>query len=110
MSENNRAWLHDVEYDDSCEWTYKHDGYLGGELSYDVNVSEVPCECAFGVHLAYLNDNECRLDAYGANELSPACDSISIMEANKMGFLSDSVSCSGGICTDAKQCMGKLLP
>jgi hypothetical protein len=56
MGENNRVWVHDIEYDDSCDWTFRPDSYLGGELKYDVNLSDTPCECAFGAHLAYLDD------------------------------------------------------
>jgi len=108
MGFNNRAWLNDVEYDDSCEWTYKHPAYLGGEVSYDVNVSQVDCMCAFGVHLAYLNDDECRLDAYQPNELNPACDTVSLMESNKMGFVSSTSTCVDGSCTNPRQCMAKL--
>ena len=108
MSHNNRAWLNDEEWDDSCAWTYKHSEYLGGEVSFDVNVSEVGCNCAFGVHLAYLNDEECRLDAYQPNELNPACDTIALMESNKRGFISSTQECAGGACTDADQCMAGL--
>jgi len=64
--------------------------------------------CAFGVHLAYLNDEECRLDAYQANELNPACDTISLMESNVSGFVSSSKECVGGTCTDERQCLAGL--
>ena len=110
MGFNNRAWVNDIDYDDSCEWTYKHVAYLGGEMSFDVNVSQVDCMCAFGVHLAYLNDNECRLNAYQPSELNPACDTISLMESNKQGFISSTQECVSGVCTDAKQCMAGLYP
>ena len=64
LGENNRAWLNEEKWSDTCEWTHRSPVLPGGELSFEVNVSEVECNCAAGLHLAYLNDKECRMDAY----------------------------------------------
>lgn len=59
IGENNRAFIHDIKWDDSTEWAFVHDTYVGGSLSFDVDLSEVPCQCATGVFLTYLDDEQC---------------------------------------------------
>jgi len=109
MGPENRVWLLDNPWDDQVLWSYK-DEYLGGSLSYEVDVSNVPCNCAFGMFLAFVTDEgEC---SWGerTDSLEPQCDTISLMEANNAGFLSSSRECSSGSCTDESQCMGGLFP
>ena len=54
ISENNRAFLLDKSEEDPI-WTYRHD-YLGGSVSFDVDVSDVGCGCRAGVYLAAVED------------------------------------------------------
>ena len=82
-------------------WTYK-DYYLGGTLSYEVDVSAVPCECAFGLHLAFVTDEGDCSWGERTSSTEPQCDTISLMEANMAGFISSSKECSSGTCTDPR--------
>ena len=50
MGENNRGFIFDFANDESTYWNYYHQ-YLGGSISFDVNVSDVSCGCAAGVYL-----------------------------------------------------------
>jgi hypothetical protein len=43
IGENNRAFIHDIAWDDSTDWAFLHDTYLGGTLSFDVDLRDVPC-------------------------------------------------------------------
>jgi hypothetical protein len=38
--------------------------YLGGVLKFDVNVSDVGCNCAAGVFLVALDDEKCKMGEY----------------------------------------------
>lgn len=100
---NNRAFINDYEWFDSALWSHKHDSYLGGTLQYDVDLSDVPCQCATGVFLAHVDDDECSWDAHPVAS-PPQCDTIAIMEANDSGILTNLRECSSGTCTDPRQC------
>jgi len=50
MGCNNRAWITDFEEDESLYWAYWHD-YLGGSLTFDVDLSGVACTKAAGLYL-----------------------------------------------------------
>lgn len=50
MGYNNRAWVTDFADDESVYWAYWHP-YLGGTLSFDVDLSMVSCDCAAGIYL-----------------------------------------------------------
>ena len=103
MGENNRAFINDYAYDDDTLWAYKHDSYLGGTLAFDVDVSDVPCECGTGVFLAYINNEECTWNEHPADR-PPQCDTMTIMESNIVGFLTGHQECSSGTCTERRQC------
>jgi len=70
--------------------------YLGGTLKYDVNVSDVGCNCAAGVFLVALDDDKCTMGEY-ASPSRPDCPTIDIMKANNAGFKTKS-HCHGNIC------------
>ena len=55
--------------------------YLGGTLEFDVNVSNVDCNCAAGVFLVTLDDNDCNQGEYESSS-RPQCPQISVMKAN----------------------------
>jgi hypothetical protein len=84
MGLNNRAFVLDQPYDDSTYWAYYHK-YMGGTLMFDVDVSNVDCECAAGVYLVELNDDHCSWNEKNPGE-TPQCATIDVMEANKHGF------------------------
>jgi hypothetical protein len=103
MGHNNRAFVVDEMWEDNTEWAFLHDTYLGGTLSFDVDLSDVPCQCAAGVFLAHVNDEECSWHAHPA-DAPPQCDTIAIMEANTFGFLTNHRECSSGTCNEAYVC------
>jgi len=43
--------------------TFKHN-YLGGSLKFNVDVSDVGCNCAAGVFLVHLDDDKCNMGEY----------------------------------------------
>ena len=68
MGLDNKAFVLEYEYDDSEFWSYWHE-YLGGTLTFDVDVSKVECECAAGVFLVELDaNNNCGWDAKNPGE------------------------------------------
>lgn len=58
MGQNNRAWVLDFPNDDSVYWSYWHD-YLGGSISYDIDLSAVDCACSAGIYLVQADDGDC---------------------------------------------------
>ena len=54
--------------------------YLNSTLKFDVNVSDVGCNCAAGVFLVNLNDDSCNQGE------SPQCSIVDVMKANDSGF------------------------
>jgi len=58
MGDQNRGFIHDFKFDDSTIWAF-YGKYLGGSVSFDVDVSEVECACVAGVYLVALNDEKC---------------------------------------------------
>ena len=55
--------------------------YLGGTLKFDVNVSDVGCNCAAGVFLVALDGEKCNTGEYESDS-PPECNTIDIMKAN----------------------------
>lgn len=55
--------------------------YLGGSLKFDVNVSDVGCNCAAGVFLVALDGQKCNMGEYDSDS-PPECPTIDIMKAN----------------------------
>lgn len=107
MGHNNRAFVHDVAWDDSTDWTYKHYDFLGGSIEFDVDLSEMPCQCAAGAFLAYLDDDMCSWDPV-ARGTKPECDTMSLMEANEGGFVQQHSQCESGSCTNPIHCRAKI--
>ena len=58
MGPKNRAFVLDYPYDDEAYWAYQ-DYFLGGTMTYDVNVSDIACDSAAGVFLVQVDDEEC---------------------------------------------------
>jgi hypothetical protein len=77
---------------------------LGGTLYFDVDVSDVECECAAGVFLVELDAaNNCGWEQKNLGE-TPQCASIDVMEANKHGLRTQTLPCEFGICDENNQC------
>ena len=106
MGENNRAFVRDMDFHDDANWAYWGD-YLGGSVSYDVNVADVPCGCIAGVYLSYLDNDECSWNPQPGNT-TPQCATIDIMEANINGFNSAPHPCEFGSCDTQSQCQRKF--
>lgn len=62
MGSNNRAWVTDFEYDDGTEWAFKAP-YLGGSLSFEVDLSGITCDERAGAFLVEVDDDECSWNA-----------------------------------------------
>lgn len=93
---NNRAWVTDFADDESVYWAYWHP-YLGGSLSFDVDLSEVDCNCASGIYLVQADDGTCSWGPKG-DEAQPGCSRIEIMESNRLGFTTAAYPCEDGEC------------
>jgi hypothetical protein len=103
MGLDNKAFVLDYAYDDTEYWSYWHN-YLGGTLYFDVDVSDVECECAAGVFLVELDAaNNCGWEQKNLGE-TPQCASIDVMEANKHGLRTQTLPCEFGICDENNQC------
>jgi len=75
--------------------TYMH-YYLGGSLSFDVNVSQTDCLCAAKVHLYQLDyDGNCEFSALEDGAL-PHCRQVDILEANIFGLRTGAHPCDPG--------------
>ena len=96
MGENNRAFILDFPYDDTTYWSYWHN-YFDATLTFDVDVSDVGCDCAAGLHLVALNDETCGWDAIG-DDSAPQCQTIDLMKANKYGHNTAAHPCEAGVC------------
>ena len=57
IGHDNRAWLYNTEIDDATtfEMSLLQPNFLDGELSFDVDVSNLNCNCAAGVFLVALD-------------------------------------------------------
>ena len=100
---DNRAFVLDYPYDDDEFWSYWHN-YFGGTLYFDVDVSNVGCECAAGIYLVELNSAQnCGWEAKQDGE-TPQCASIDVMEANSKGFRTQSLPCEFGVCDETSKC------
>lgn len=103
MGLNNRAFVMDGKNDTTTYWSYWHD-YVGGTVEYEVDVSNVGCECAASAFLVQLNDENCSWDAYESGS-TPQCSRVELMESNIWGFNVASYPCENGQCeaTSASQ-------
>ena len=102
MGLNNRAFVLDYAMDDTTYWSYWHQ-YNGGTLMFDVDVSNVGCECAAGVYLVELDEDHCSWNEKRRDE-KPQCATIDVMEANQHGFKTQSMPCEFGVCDEESQC------
>ena len=103
MGEGNRGFIFDYPYDDDTYWNYYHQ-YLGGTLSFDVNVNDVGCGCAAGVFLGSLDDENCSWDKWGMGS-KRTCPTIDLLQANGDDFLTAAHPCAGGQCDAVSQCI-----
>lgn len=62
MGPKNRAFILDYPYDDEAYWAYEN-YFLGGTMTYDVNVADIACDSAAGVFLVQVDDEECFWDS-----------------------------------------------
>ena len=98
MGCNNRAWVTDFAEDESMYWGYAHD-YLGGSITFDIDLSGVACNKAAGMYLVQGDDEYCSWGEKG-DDVSPQCSRIELMEANEIGFTTASYPCVDGSCPD----------
>jgi hypothetical protein len=103
MGDNNRAFVMDGKNDTTTYWSYWHD-YVGGTVEFEVDVSDVGCECAASAFLVQLNDENCSWNSYDRDTV-PQCSRIELMESNIWGFNVASYPCEFGQCeaTSASQ-------
>ena len=100
IGDNNRAFFLYSELE-STDTAYYHP-YLGGSVTFDVDVSDVGCGCRAGVYLTTLNEDTCTWDPYLDSE--PACSTIEIMEASAWNFSSRTSPCEYGLCPEEDSC------
>ena len=82
----NHSWVWLSKSDSTYENTYMHT-YLGGSLSFDINVSQTDCACAAHVHLTAVDDEgECAIQTVKEGGDSQQCASVDVMLANLYGF------------------------
>jgi hypothetical protein len=105
LGDDNRAFVL-VEPNDSTSANALKKKYLGGTLTFDVNMSGVGCNCAAGVFLVALDDEQCMWDNYSSTN-PPQCATFDVMEANNSGFNTASHPCANGQCDPVSQCMSK---
>ena len=105
ISENNRAFLLDKQ-EDTPFWAYKHN-YLGGSVSFDVDVSDVGCGCRAGVYLAAISDDDTNYFDPLDEGIKPQCSSIDLLEADIWAVQSASAPCSDGSCQESNVCKVK---
>ena len=103
ISENNRAFfLKDAS--EKVELAYKHN-YLGGSISFDVDIADVGCGCTAGVYLAAIDE---KFNFKDLDEgVTPTCSSIDLMEADIWGLKTQTSACKNGVCSDANMCWTK---
>ena len=76
--------------------------YLGGSVTFDVDMSELGCECQAGVYLTELGES-----CFWNNKdpgVQSACNSVDIMKANYVGFEAGSAPCVVGECDKSGIC------
>jgi len=64
---DNQAWIYNSSGDD----TFKAQ-YFGGIMTFDVNVSDIGCNCATTVSLVTADDDKCPQGEYDISS-SPQC-------------------------------------
>jgi len=107
IGENNRAFILEDEIDDTVSYAYKDSGYLGGSVEFDANLVDVGCGCAASVYATFLDDVDCNWNPTGTN-MYPKCSNIDLMQANKMGFNTNSKPCpAGGSCAVQPVCVAR---
>jgi len=80
MGLDNRAWIEHGKGGD----TYQPN-YIKSTLKFDVDMSDVGCNCAAGVLLVNLDDDSCEKDKYFGSS-TPQCSTVDVMKANDSGF------------------------
>ena len=106
MGSNNRAFILDFPYDDTCYWAYEH-FFLGGSMSYDVDVSQVSCDRAAGLFLVQMDDEDCSWFPQPSDYV-PQCASLDVMTANKHGFAIEAHPCEFGQCDNESLCKARF--
>lgn len=66
-------------------------------MTYNVDVSQVGCQCTAGLYLVSLNDETCSWDPKDEG-VTPQCATIDIMENNIWDYASQSNPCEFGSC------------
>jgi hypothetical protein len=106
MGLDNRAFvLTEANYSANKAFKPK---YLGGTLKFDVDVSDLGCNCAAGVFLVALDGDKCNWGSYEAPD-QPQCATVDVMKANTKGFATASLNCENGSCDVANQCKSDQL-
>ena len=82
IGDENRAFILEKP-EEVVREAYKHP-YLGGTVTFDVDIRDVGCGCRAGVYLTTLNDNDCTWDQY--TDKVPSCSTLDLMEAHTWGF------------------------
>jgi hypothetical protein len=97
MGGNNKSWVLDQADETTIDSAYWHD-YLGGSLSFDVDVVDVGCQCAATIHLVKLTaDGQCSWDRKDEGT-TPACQRVELMEANPWTYNVAAYPCDNGVC------------
>ena len=107
MGLDNRAFVLNEANDGSIDKAFKHN-YLGGSLKFDVDVSDVGCNCAAGVFLVALDDKDCNWGDHDSSS-PPQCPRVDVMVANTAGFKTESRPCENGSCDAANFCKSDKL-
>jgi hypothetical protein len=101
MGLDNRAFVL-TEADYSTNKAFKPK-YLGGTLKFDVDVSDLGCNCAAGVFLVALDEDKCNWGSYEGTS-QPQCPTVDVMVANTKGFATAGHPCESGSCDATNQC------
>jgi len=101
ISENNRAFVLEKE-EEIPFWAYQHK-YLGGSVSFDVDISDVGCGCRAGIYLTTLDDGACSWNPLEGGA-TPACSTIDLMEGSIWGIKTQSSPCADGACPESQMC------
>ena len=82
--------------------------YLGGTLKFDVDVSDLGCNCAAGVFLVAFDEGTCNWGNVVNND-NYHCTTVDVMVANNKGFETASHPYENGSRDITKQCKSDKL-
>ena len=100
ISGNNNVFLK-FEPWDGMDWRWTP-SLLGGSVSYNVDLSAVPCGCVAGVYAIASSSAACGEGSMATS--NPMCQSIDIMQANSVGLQTAGNPCRNGTCDAISQC------